>query len=49
MLLFKSQKNNYSLLFLCKRPWIINTSISYQADKLGCGMNKPLSRKGRPS
>lgn len=47
-LLFRPQKSNYSLLFLCKKPWIINTLISYQADKLGWGMNKPLSIKGRP-
>lgn len=32
-----------------KRPRIINTLISYQADKLGHGRNKLLGRKGRPS
>lgn len=39
---------SYSLLFLYERPQIINTLISYQADKLGRGRNKLLGRKGRP-
>lgn len=30
----------------CKRPRIINTSISYQADKLDCGMNKLSAWRG---
>lgn len=32
--------------FFCKRPRIINTLISYQADKLGCGMNKLSAERG---
>lgn len=30
----------------CKRPRIINALISYQADKLGCGVNKFSAGRG---